>query len=479
MSETTHARARGFKEQEVYHPDVRPGYSAWASLFQFGNGDLGIAFNEIRRGRNPDFNPPPLEFAEAMNIAYRELPDVLPGCNADLVSEYVNMKSTDGGKSWQQTGRCNVHARHYWHTGFPDGRLVRIIGSQQYRYEVGKDRLCNVIEESHDGGNTWKEISRIMEGKWCSFHKFKKLSDGAIIAATHIHSTFGPEAERQTRHEQLAGEIKPVQSAFLISEDGGHSWDGPHYILPGIASWEPDLVELPDGSLLFINSTVQAGRATRQIVRRSSTGWANGPLMEIHRGAPDDWEEHMQGGFTPETVTMTPDGLIVGARRCGVYSCSRDLGENWYEIGGPANCYYQPMIECLPDGRFLTVWHYGFDSRFGEIDMYIGTHEFALEADLPQPTALTLNRELSEDGSQFINAFSARLTASGNPVAERELQLQVRDTWVFDPKRRQNPVDVWDSPDIRTAVTASDGVARFELKDKACIPVCTLAENCV
>ena len=352
MSENAYAHVKWFEENEVYYPEVRPGYTAWASLFQFGNGDLGLAFGEIRRGKNPEFKPAPLEFVEAMSIPYRVMPDLLPTGNPDLVSEYVNMKSTDGGRSWLETGRCNVHARHYWHVGFPDGRLVRIVGSQHYRYEVGKDRLCTVIEESYDGGNAWKEISRIMEGKWCSFHKFKKLRSGAIIAATHIHPSFGPGAERQTRSEQLPGEIKPVQSAFLISEDGGHSWDGPHYVLPGIASWEPDFVELPDGSLLFINSTVQAGRAVRQVVRRSSTGWMNDPLMEVRRGAPDDWENSKQGGFTPETVTMTPEGLIVGARRCGSYSCSNDLGENWYVIEGPVDCYYQPIIECLPDGSF-------------------------------------------------------------------------------------------------------------------------------
>ncbi|MCK5157481.1 MAG: hypothetical protein KAQ69_13715, partial [Spirochaetales bacterium] len=237
-------------------------------------------------------------------------------------------------------------------------------------------------------------------------------------------------------------------------------------------AWEPDFVELPDGALLFINSTVQGGRAVRQIVRKSSTGWVNGPLMEIHRGAPDDWEKNKQGGFTPESVTMTPAGLIVGARRGGVYSCSNDLGENWYEIEGPAKCNYQPIIENLPDGKFLAVWHYGGDTRFGEIDMFIGTHEFELEANLslPLPTVLTLERELSEDRTQYISSFSARLTADGKAVAGREIQLQVRDVWVFDPKRRMNPVNVWDSPDIRIGITNSGGVARFELKDKVRIP---------
>lgn len=464
------AQALEFNGQAVYYPEIRPGYTAWASLFKFDNGDLGIAFNEIRQGGNPNFTPVPLEFAEAMVLQYRELPDVLPACNPDLISEYVYLKSTDNGQTWQETGRCPVNTRHYWHVGFPDGRIVRIIGTQQYRYELGDDRFCNVIEESKDGGNTWKEIARFMEGKFFYGHKFKKLSNGNIVAVGPVLPSFGLGGEIQTRPGELPGHIKPDQTAFLISEDGGYTWDGPHYIFSGIEAWEPDFVELPDGSLLFINSTVQPGRAVRQIVRKCSTGWINEPLMEIHRGAPDDWGNNPQGGFTPETVTITPQGLIVGARRGGGYSCSNDLGENWYEIEGLPKCEYQPMIECLPDGKFLAVWHYGLDSRFGEFDMYIGTHEFAVKANLSKPTALTLQREFSADGNQYINAFNARLTADGKPLKGRKINMHVKDTWFPSPDDRNNPIDVWDSQDIRTSITDSNGVARFELKDKACVP---------
>ena len=66
MNEKTYAFVKDFEKKEVYYPDVRPDYTAWASLFQFGNSDLGIALNEIRRGKNPDFKPPNLEFVEAM-----------------------------------------------------------------------------------------------------------------------------------------------------------------------------------------------------------------------------------------------------------------------------------------------------------------------------------------------------------------------------------------------------------------------------
>ena len=467
MTKKVYAQALEFNEQGVYYPEIRPGYTAWASLFQFGNGDLGIALNEIRRGTNPDFQPPSLEFVEAMAVPYRLLPDGLPSSNPDLLSEYVNLKSTDGGKTWKETGRCPVYTRHYWHVGFPDGRLVRLIGTQHYRYELpAEDRMCNVVEESYDGGNTWKEIARFLWGKFFYGHKLKKLRNGSIIAAGPILWSFGPGSERAGRQTSIAGEIKPLQTCFMVSEDGGYTWDGPHYILPGIMAWEPDFVELPDGSLLFINSTVQTGRAVRQIVRKTPTGWVNEPLMEISRGAPTN--DNVQGGFTPETVTIAEEDLIVGARRGGVYSCSNDLGENWYEIEGAANCKYQPIIESLGDGKFLAVWHEGSDTRFGEIDMFIGTHSFRVKADLPKPTKLTLERELSEDGNQYINAFRAKLTADGKPAEGREVEFRVTLDWLEDG--RVNPEDVRDSKDVRKAITDENGIARIKLVEMNSIP---------
>ena len=466
---TSGAGAVGFEERWAYYPRERSGYTAWVSLFHFGNGELGLAVNEIRRGRNPHFQPPTIEFVEAMSEPYRVAPDLLPGCNRDLLSEYVSLRSADGGKTWEETGRCSAATRHYWYTGFPDGRLVRVIGTQHYRYEVGAERLCNVIEESRDGGNTWQEIARIAQGKFFYVHKWKKLSSGTIVAVGPVMPSFGLGGDRAARHTRMPGHVLPDQTAFFASDDGGHSWSGPHYILPGIEAWEPDFVELPDGGLLFVNSTVQAGRAVRQIVRKIGTGWMNEPLMEIARGASED-DSDVQGGFTPEAIAIRPDGLIVGARRNNAYSCSNDLGENWHEIAGAPNCKYQPAIECLPDGRLLAAWHLGGDTRFGEVDMYIGVHEFGVEAKLPQPTRLSLDRELAADARRYISAFRATLTARGEPVAGREVELRVRNSWLPQPDGRQDPTDVWDSPDVRTAVTDESGVARFELADKEAIP---------
>ena len=466
MASTSFATATDFQEQSCYYPKHRPGYAAWVSLFHFGDGDLGMAFNEIRRGDNQLFGKPTLEFGHAMCLPYRFNPVVLASMNRELIYEYVYLKSSDEGRSWVETGRCPVNTRHYWHTGYPDGRIVRLIGTQQYRYDQGDDRHCSIVDESHDGGNTWMQICRFMIGHFFYIHKVKKLRDGSIVVAGPVVPTFGPGGMNPSRHSKPAGVSSVHETAFMVSHDHGHSWNGPHYVLPGVSAWEPDFVELSDGSLLFINSTVQAGRPVRQIVRRQSTGWVNGPLMTIRRGAPVD--DNVQGGFTPESVVLGEDGLIVGARRGGPYTCSNDLGENWFEIEGPPHCHYQPIIESLPDGRFLAAWHHGADNALGEVDMYIGTHVFGVDANLPAATRLTLQRELAADGNQYVNVFRATLTADGAPAAGRQVKFRLVPRWQADGQTNRATLDT--TEDVRPAVTNGDGVARVELSDYATIP---------
>ena len=124
------------------------------SLFDFGNGDLGCAINEIRKAPNPDLRPPTLEWIEAMVAPY-QFGSAEADADPTLVLEYVCTKSSDGGKTWQVTGRSLVHTPHYWYVGFPDGRMIRIYGTS-YMDWSGDDRNKIVVEESSDGGTDWK-----------------------------------------------------------------------------------------------------------------------------------------------------------------------------------------------------------------------------------------------------------------------------------------------------------------------------------
>ena len=456
MSKTSYAAGVDFEEQVVYYPKKRPGYTAWANLFLFGNGDIGLAFDEVRQAPNPRHIPLSIEFLEASGIAYLYSRTFLPSAHPDLLHERVFMKSTDAGRSWKE-----IHRE--WGTvsecvGYPDGRLVRVPYNDSFHPERGLDRLYTSVAESLDGGRSFRQIARLPH---IIAYRFKKLRDGSLVLLGPIMPTYGPGGSRFKRDEQLPGERYYEHAAFMFSPDGGYTWTGPHYVLQGIKAPEPDFVELSDGRLLIINCGVQMGASVRQFVHRTKTGFICDPVMDIQKGGADGY--NVQSGIVPESIDITADGMIIGARRGSAYTCSNDLGETWYPIEGLPDCKYQPQVRCLPDGRFMTAWHLGTDAAFGQQDMCIGIHTFRLKANLPKETELTLERSLSDDGSQFINAFASRLTVGGNPLPGKTIELRVKLTW--RPDGTYDPTPVGESADVRTAVTDEDGVARFALTE--------------
>ena len=60
-----------FTETLVYAPERRPGFVAWASAFAYGDGSVGLSFDEVLEEENPDFMPMRLEYAEAAGVPVR------------------------------------------------------------------------------------------------------------------------------------------------------------------------------------------------------------------------------------------------------------------------------------------------------------------------------------------------------------------------------------------------------------------------
>ena len=340
--------------------------------------------------------------------------------------------------------------------------MVRLVWNHPVEhYEAGLERLYTPVEESHDGGKTWKQIARVMYGVEFAPFRVKKLRDGSLIAMGSVWPAMGPGTNRRRSGTRFAGEVTDSRTFFLYSPDGGYSWTGPHTALHGISAGEADFVELPDGRLLFINSSVQGGAQARQFVHRVDTGFLPDPVNMIQGAGAD--AHNPQAGIVPESIDITPDGLIVGARRGGKYACSNDLGDTWHVLSDAAQGTYQPQLVCLPDGRFMSAGHRGTDAALGQRDMSIGVHSFRLQANLPAATRLTLERALAADDSQFINTYLARLTVGGNPVAGKTVEFRYKHVW--SPNGTFNTTPLSQVSDVRTAVTDHNGVATFALTE--------------
>ncbi|MFR4993976.1 MAG: hypothetical protein ACLTCV_04795 [Oscillospiraceae bacterium] len=216
------------------------------------------------------------------------------GCSAecggaDTVWERVSygLKRQTGTLRYATTGGCPLLAERLVSErgALVDGRLV---GLDVGRVNAARTGWCDYIavRESTDGGSTWTETARLLEGCAVYLWRLRRLRDGSLLVLASFYGTpWGIGCERATRNTMLPGEtyLNKIQTFFLHSPDG-RSCSGPHYVLPGIGAHEYDAAELSDGRLLFVAGDVQGTPVGRQLVRRSAQGFINEPLLPIGAG---------------------------------------------------------------------------------------------------------------------------------------------------------------------------------------------------
>lgn len=449
------AHAADAHRNTIYYPAERPGYVAWATTFEYGNGDIGLSFKETVRNQRAGFRPPTIEEAEAAVVPVSYC-SVMCG-DEEQESYRVYMKSTDGGESFTETGRCLESEACFCNVGFPDGR---ILGFESPSLATGVITFTGgiIVRESRDGGATWSDVGSIMDGEGIYLWRVRRLrSGGIILLAAFTSSPWGPGQMRVTRNtnlpdEESAGGYNPF---YLVTEDGVH-FTGPHHILAGTNAHEYDVVERPDGSLLFINGDVQGSESARQTVHRNGEFWIPGPVLPIRRGAPEDPVNDSQGGFVPETVIMLDSGVMVGGRRHAPYSCSVDEGANWFEIDDVPNCLYQPFMLNTPRG-ILTVGHFGGDVSFGQADMFIGADLFRLEEHVPRSCSLSIQRCMAADGTYYENRYAVQLLCGGRPLANQQVLFRFSENWNPNGSFSQAPRE--DAPYQITTFTNAEGWA--------------------
>lgn len=442
---------------QVYAPAIRPGFTAWVTAFDYGDGSIGVSFKETTRAANPHYEKPTLEMGEAAGspVSYGAIDFASP----DLVHERVYLRTQDG-ETYEETGRSPLDLGAFTNLGFPDGRIV---GLEVRRTNATRTGWADEIDvrESSDGGSTWTRRPPLLRGTSPYLWRTRRLSDGMhIVLASFYGTPWGADQERPTRNTMFPGEtyLGKIQTFFLTTRDG-REFSEPHYVLPGVGAHEYDVAERDDGSLLFVAGDVQATPVARQIVRRTPDGYINGSLLSIERGAPPHPASDPQGGFVPETIVRARSGILVGARRNKPYSVSNDDGMNWTPVEDLPPSLYQPFMIALPNGRIANFGHVGGDSPFGHEDMTIGVDLFDVQDVLPPVSTLTLRRVMSEDRDQYLNAFEARLARGSVPVSDAEIVFRFVEVWNDDGSYTTTPQK--DAPLQLTARTDADGIARI------------------
>lgn len=464
------------REETVYLPQRDPGFAAWVTAFDYGDGTVGLSFDEIVREKTSD-PAPLLEFGEAAGVPVSYC---AVECRSNDTRRYrVYMKSEDG-ITFAETGRCPRETGSFCNVGFPDGRIIG--------YDVPKineagtgwaDCIC--VRESTDGGKTWKPIRELLKGTAPYLWRVRRLKDGTVVLLASLYGTpWGKGCLRGTRNTMLPHEtyIGKILTFFMTSRDGIH-FSSPVYILPGIGAHEYDFAELNDGRLLFVAGDVQGTPVGRQIVQPSEDGYIVSPLLPIFEGAPADPAGNPQGGYVPETFCFDPERkFLLGCRRGKGFSVSVDLGENWFafEIPEVKSFPYQPVMIGLPDGSYGLYGHQGGDNALGECEMLVRVLKLepAWE-NLPVSAELTLNRNLASDGSHYENAYIARLTSNGTPLPGKTVSFRFNAFW--NPDGSVNTTAQAEAPYTLSGMTDENGEAICRAERYDGIPDIHLAYN--
>jgi hypothetical protein len=169
-------------------------------------------------------------------------------------------KSSDGGKTWSEPGpaiHSGVNVGHGGHCGqflqTRSGAIVVVyLDFDGYKWswnnEIGAPNPDCKLElwaiRSVDGGKTWADRQRLLDGYNADFMGFIQTSSGELVATV----------------EHLVPELKRWVSMSLVSEDDGATWSPSNLIDLGghghhDGAVEPMVVELRDGRLMMLIRT--------------------------------------------------------------------------------------------------------------------------------------------------------------------------------------------------------------------------------
>jgi hypothetical protein len=335
---------------EVYRPERAPRWTSWVRTFFTRQGHLRTMFCEMSGG-SPDMTPSYChEYASPQRLAEAGIRRLHRWC-----------ESRNHGRTWRSIKTTDLSDRY---TPRPDefillddGALLGV-GGVWAGWDEAKatyDTIGHCMAwRSLDDGETWSPPVSLNDPArvhcfWC--HP-KRLRNGTIVLPAYgCFDRANPS---------------PQTDAFLyFSEDRGQTWSGPLLLARGIPARtndEPEAVELENGDLLVVlrhaNLTVKENEGLYMncgqiLVKRTPAGWDVGELVPTIMGFR---------GFP--ALLRTRDNIIICAGSTQQFNFSVDNGRTWSKTGSITDPRHKrmnhyPILTELPDGRVLSVYHYG------------------------------------------------------------------------------------------------------------------------
>ena len=411
-------RAEDFESRVIYRSPHHPSYAAWVGFFPGERGQWYLTCEEIT-GRDPSLPRMSRDLFYRFSIptSYDE---------SQMRRDLVMLESRDGLKTWEIISRepCRLRssAGTFAQAHTKDGRFLRFGWATQW---MDPDREPgSIFYVSSDNGQTWQLQPPFHDRRVFSYaHRIRTLRDGTLVLAIPFSPPWGANTSCPVRACTNLNADTAMQMNLCFSYDQGRTWTDPLPIYGEHTVSETDLVELPSGDLVCINSSIFSP-AGRQIIYRTAHGWIPTPYERSH------------SKFVPETVVLMENGVMVGCLRNSRYFWSDDLGLTWYPLEGIPQPIvrgretYQPWMQYLGAGRIANAGHYGQDNFYGEFDQYVMMHFFRVQVvRKTEDTRIEVIRDFDESTGKWRNAYTLKLTCGGVPLGGKPLEFWYVERW--------------------------------------------------
>lgn len=399
-------RAVGFQSTKVYQSQQRPSHTSWVSLFPAESGKWYLSCQEVTS------TDPPQPRASKQHVYEMNLPRGYD--SSKYLKELVLLKSDDKLQHWNVTSRTptKTDGGAFAQASTASGRLLRFVWAC---YSTDPSvKPSEIYYRSDDAGKTWTKMRPFVSDHFAWYpHRLHTLRDSTLVLAAARGAKWGTDSDYPVRAAMKLDTVSDMEMMAFFSRDEGRSWSNPLPIFSGQTVSETDFVELPDGTLLFVNNSIFANPG-RQVVYRDGDRFTPGPL------------ERVQSGTVPETVCLIEDEVLIGCHRPGTYYWSNDLGRNWQPLEGVPSTMevYQPWIAHLGNGKIACAGHYGADDSIKSRDQYISVHTFNVEVlQKPAHVKLWVDREYDAPSKRFLNSYTVSLTLNGAPLADKDITV--------------------------------------------------------
>ncbi|MBN1342872.1 MAG: exo-alpha-sialidase [Phycisphaerae bacterium] len=278
----------------VKQPDPFPGYRGfvgWESPLRLRDGTLLVGFSAGYWHASP---PTPLRVPPATLKHWQDL-GMQKDIDAPRGGRAMIIRSNDGGKTWSKPATIidtPADDRHPNFLELPDKTILCTLFTYTGSEDVAKEpdlAARTGILRSTDGGKTWEQKPRRLPSPFvfdATDGPPILLQDGSILLAVYGSPAKGvPEqvgifrstdtgqtwkllSVVKSNHEMSEPTVAQLPSGRLVlmarpegdvawSDDGGHTWTQP--VSFGMRMFEPGLVTLKDGTLLCLHGSYGAG----------------------------------------------------------------------------------------------------------------------------------------------------------------------------------------------------------------------------